>query len=257
MYWSGSQPMKHFSLLQAASLFLVAMSFASAQSDPAPGKQAERTYDAPNGISMPYLHALPKDHGGEEEKKWPVILFLHGRGESNGPLSIVAKWGPPRFAARGDDLPYIVISPQCPKETNWNDPLQQEAVMALLEETVKNYNGDTTRVYLTGLSMGGYGSWALAAKHPKRFAAVAPICGGGSVDDATSLKDIPIWVFHGDKDKAVPIERSIEMVDAIKKAGGTKILFTTLEEVGHNSWSPAYATPQLWQWLDKHSTGSP
>jgi predicted peptidase len=98
--------------------------------------------------------------------------------------------------------------------------------------------------------MGGFGSWGLAAKHPKRFAAVAPICGGGSPEDARKLVDVPIWAFHGDQDKAVPFEKSVEMVEAIKKAGGTKILFTTLEHIGHNCWSAAYATPQLYEWFD-------
>lgn len=236
------------------AIVLAAPGFLHAQAEPAAGKQVELSFKADNGITVPYLLALPKDYGKDVGKKWPVILFLHGRGESNGPLSIVAQWGPPRFAARGDDFPYIVISPQCPRETNWNDPQQQAGVLALLDLTLEKYAGDSTKVYLTGLSMGGYGSWDLAAKHPKRFAAVAPICGGGAPENAAKLADLPIWAFHGDKDSAVPFEKSVEMVEAIKKAGGTKILFTSMEEIGHNCWSAAYATPQLYQWFDKHST---
>lgn len=101
--------------------------------------------------------------------------------------------------------------------------------------------------------MGGYGSWRLAADHPERFAAVVPVCGGGKPEDAEKLKALPIWVFHGDQDSAVPIKRSIEMVDAIKAAGSDKIRFTTLEHVGHNSWSAAYATPELYEWMLKHT----
>jgi len=219
----------------------------------AAGTQVEQSLKVSDALTIPYLLALPKDYGKEAGKKWPVILFLHGRGESNGPLSIVAKWGPPRFAARGDDFPYIVISPQCPRETDWKDPEQQAGVLAVLDDTLAKYDCDPARIYLTGLSMGGYGSWSLAAKHPKRFAAVAPICGGGNPEDAGKLAEVPIWAFHGDQDKAVPFERSVQMVEAIKKAGGQKIRFTSLEEVGHNCWSAAYATPELYQWFDKHA----
>ena len=221
--------------------------------EPGAGKQVEQSLEVNDSLTVPYLFFLPKDYGKEAGKKWPVILFLHGRGESNGPLSIVAKWGPPRFGARGDDFPYIVISPQCPKETNWKDEEQQAGVLAILDDTLKKYDCDPARVYLTGLSMGGYGSWSLAARHPKRFAAVAPVCGGGSPGDADKLVNVPIWAFHGDQDSAVPFERSVEMVEAIKKAGGKKILFTSFEEYGHNCWSAAYATPQLYDWFDKHS----
>jgi predicted peptidase len=103
--------------------------------------------------------------------------------------------------------------------------------------------------------MGGYGSWRLAADHADRFAAAVPVCGGGKPEDAQKLKDLPIWVFHGTEDTAVPLKRSEEMVDAIKQVGGTKIRFTTLEHIGHNSWESAYATPELYTWLDKQKRG--
>ena len=155
------------------------------------------------------------------------------------------------MAARGDKLPYIVVSPQCPGEESWSQPKQQAAIVKLLDHITGKYRVDQDRVYLTGLSMGGYGSWRLAADHPERFAAVAPVCGAGNPEDAEKLKSLPIWVFHGDQDKAVPFSRSVEMVEAIKKAGGTTIRFTTLEHIGHNSWSATYATPELYGWFDK------
>jgi predicted peptidase len=104
--------------------------------------------------------------------------------------------------------------------------------------------------------MGGYGSWRLAADHAERFAAVVPICGAGNTADADKLKSLPIWVWHGTEDPAVPFQRSVEMVEAIKKAGSTTIRFTTLEGVGHNSWEAAYATPELYQWLDKQTASN-
>lgn len=216
------------------------------------GEQSERAFKVSDTQTIPYLLALPKDFGKEQDKKWPVILFLHGRGESRGPLSIVSKWGPPRMAARGDDLPYILISPQCPADSFWTKDDQQDGLIKLLDHIAATFPVDSTRVYLTGLSMGGYGSWKLAGNHPKRFAAVAPICGKGDPALAQKLKDLPIWVFHGVDDSAVPFKHSVTMVEAIEKAGGKKIRFTSLEHTGHNSWSAAYATPELFQWFNKH-----
>lgn len=219
---------------------------------PGPGKQVELSLKINKDQSMPYLLHLPKDY---EDKKgdWPMILFLHGRGESYGPLSIVKKWGPPMMAERGDKLPYVVVSPQCPGDSRWTEQIQQEGLIKLLDEISERYRIDQSRIYLTGLSMGGYGSWTLAAKHPDRFAAVAPICGGGRTEDAAKLKDIPIWAFHGTDDKVVPFSRSEDMVNAVKAAGGNRIQLTSLEGIDHNSWSSAYATPNLYSWFNKHT----
>lgn len=215
---------------------------------PAPGKQVELSLKTKTG-NVPYLLYLPREYEKDDQKRWPMVFFLHGRGESYGPLDLVTKWGPPKFAKRGDDLPYILVSPQCPKDGFWNDEPRQAGLVDLLDHITKSHRIDKKKVCLTGLSMGGYGSWRLAADHPKRFSCVVPVCGGGNPDDAEKLKDIPIWVFHGDQDKAVPYGKSVEMVDAIKEAGGTKIRFTTLAHFGHNSWSATYASPQLYQWM--------
>lgn len=149
-------------------------------------------------------------------------------------------------------MPYIVASPQCPENpSRWSDLRQQVKVVRLLEHLEQTYSVDSSRIYLTGLSMGGFGSWTLAAQLPDRFAAVAPICGKGNPDDAAKLKDIPIWAWHGLEDEAVPPAGSKKMVKAIKKAGGRKIIHTTLEGIGHNSWSAAYSTPGLYSWFNK------
>lgn len=216
---------------------------------PSPGKQVEQAFTASDGASVAYLLYLPKDY--DPSSKSQLILFLHGRGESHGPLSLVAKWGPPRFAARGDELPYVLVSPQCPGNDSWSKPTQQNRLIELLDHIVKIYSIDEDHLCLTGLSMGGYGSWRMAADHPGRFSSVVPVCGGGDPGDAEKLKDVPIWVFHGDQDGAVPFQRSVEMVEAIKKAGGTKIRFTSLEHIGHNCWSATYATPELFEWISK------
>ncbi len=215
----------------------------------APGKQVEMAFQTSDGATVEYLLYLPTDY--DQKEQLGLMLFLHGRGESNGPLSLVAKWGPPAMVARGEEMPYIIVSPQCPKADNWSSDTQRKRLMELLETSVKAFKVDNDRVYLTGLSMGGFGSWRLAAEHPERFAAVIPICGGVSGSHAEQLKDIPIWAFHGDQDTVVPIQRTTDIVDAIKQLGGTAIQFTTLEGVGHNSWSSAYATPDLYHWINK------
>jgi len=221
--------------------------------EPAPGKQVEQKLKTDNGDTIGYLLYLPKGYD-TKPGKWPLMLFLHGRGESNGPLGLVKKWGPPRRIEHGEDLPYIVVSPQCPRSPeSWPNARQQRLLLALLDHITQTCKVDTDRIYLTGLSMGGYGSWRLAADHPGRFAAVVPICGAGNPEDASKLKWLPIWVWHGTADPAVPFQRSVEMVEAIKKAGSATIRFTTLETIGHNSWEAAYATPELYQWLDKQT----
>ncbi len=119
---------------------------------------------------------------------------------------------------------------------------------ALLDSVIKEYHVDKDRVYLTGLSMGGFGTWALAAAFPGKFAALAPICGGGSPADAAKLARLPIWVFHGAKDNTVPLKRSEEMVEALKAAGGHP-KFTVYPDAGHDSWTATYDNPEFYQWL--------
>ena len=244
---------RHFIAILFVGILCFNLQLGAQQNAPQPGKQIEMTFKTSDNAEVPYLLYLPEDYQAGGEKSFGVMLFLHGRGESNGPLSLVAKWGPPRFAARGDKLPWIIVSPQCPRTDSWSSDTQQTRLTELLDAVVAQHNVDPERIFLTGLSMGGYGSWKLAARHPERFAAVAPVCGGGKPEDAEKLAGIPIWVFHGDQDLAVPFKRSVEMVEAIKAAGGTKVRFTTLEYIGHNCWSAAYATPELYQWMEKQA----
>ena len=203
----------------------------------------------PVTIEMEYWLFLPDGYDASDtEKKWPLMLFLHGAGERGADINVVKKWGPPKRAENEKDFPFVLISPQCPSGTYWNiDHLNQ-----LVDATIENLNIDRSRVYLTGLSMGGYGSWSLAAKYPKKFAAVAPICGGGDPSMAEKLVDIPIWAFHGGEDRVVPLKRSQEMVDAVKKLGGDKIKLTVYEGVDHNSWTETYANPKLYEWFLSH-----
>jgi len=197
-----------------------------------------------------YLH-LPASYDKDPQKKWPLILFLHGSGERGYDIKMVKNNGLPKNLDAQPEFPFIVIGPQC-SPGEWWSPLELDALLDLVEQ---KYRVDLDRVYLTGLSMGGYGSWALAAESPERFAAVVPICGGGDPDDVSRIKDLPIWVFHGGKDPTVPIQRSQEMVDALKKAGSS-VKFTIFPEARHDSWVPAYAMPELYEWLAQQKRGA-
>lgn len=206
------------------------------------------------GKPRQYVVYVPRDYS--PEKKWPVILFLHGAGErgDDGLKQTQVGIG---FALRfySERYPAVVVMPQCPTGERWSGASAEHALKAL-DKTMAEYNGDPDRVYLTGLSMGGFGSWVIASEHPTRFAAVAPICGRGDPKAmAEKLKDVPIWVFHGDADQAVPVAGSREMVEAIKAAGGTKVKYTEYPGVGHNSWDPAYQDKAFAEWLFAQKRG--
>ena len=199
-------------------------------------------------LSCNYLLFLPESYG-QEKKNWPLILFLHGAGERGSDIEKVKVHGPPKIVQTKKDFPFIVVSPQCPEDEWWTD--KTEVLINLLDEIVAHYDVDTERIYLTGLSMGGYGSWALASQYPDRFAAVAPICGGGDPILARTLKDVPIWAFHGAKDSVVPVEESKRLVEAVNARGGNAKL-TIYPDANHDSWTETYNNPKLYDWLLEH-----
>lgn len=193
-----------------------------------------------------YLVQLPKDYG-RDDREWPLVVFLHGSGERGTDLQKVAVHGPPKLAAQGREFPFILVSPQCP-EGGWWQALQ---VDAFVEQLSRRYRVDPKRVYLTGLSMGGFGTWDAATLNPGRYAAIAPVCGGGEYPPlivAQRLKQMPVWAFHGAKDPVVPPQNSQERVDAINAAGGHAKL-TLYPEAGHDSWTETYANPAFYDWL--------
>ncbi len=200
-------------------------------------------------VRLNYLLHLP-ENVESSDRKWPLLLFLHGMGERGDQIDLIRKHGIPKIVEHRDDFPFIAVSPQCPAHTVWS--AETDALAALLDEVSAVYPVDTSRIYLTGLSMGGYGTWQLAIEHPERFAALAPICGGGNPDRASALKDIPIWVFHGAKDRVVPLEQSQRMVDAVKACGGN-VRFTVYPEADHDSWTETYNNPELYEWFLRQS----
>lgn len=199
-------------------------------------------------VGCQYLVFLPEDYDGSR-KRWPLILFLHGAGERGKKLDLVKKHGPPKIVEQQPDFPFIVISPQCAAKEWWSN----DVLTALLDEVLADYRVDPRRVYLTGLSMGGYGAWSLAMACPERFAAVAPICGGGNRLLAHKLKGLPVWAFHGAKDDVVPVRESEKMVDAVREAGGDARL-TVYPDAGHDSWTATYTNPKLYEWFLAHKT---
>jgi predicted peptidase len=213
-------------------------------------KKLSRTAD------LNYLLFLPSGYKKGSANRWPLMLFLHGAGERGTNIWKVAVHGPPKLVKDTPDFPFIVVSPQCPSDQRWS----VDTLMALLDDATKRYAVDTNRIYLTGLSMGGYGAWKLGIAHPERFAAIAPICGGGetievllaSRQKSAALKSLGIWAFHGAKDPVVPLEESERMVNALKRAGCTNVQLTVYPEAEHDSWTETYNNPKLYDWLLTH-----
>lgn len=202
-------------------------------------------------VDLKYWLSLPKGYASDTAKKWPLMLFLHGAGERGDDLEKVKKHGPPKLITAGADLPFIVVAPQCPADAWWESTAQVIALATLIDEIQASHRVDADRVYCTGISMGGYGTWRLACEYPRRFAAVVPICGGGRPFLARAMKDVAAWVFHGAKDPVVPLSESEKMVEALKRAGGS-VEFTVYPEALHDSWTETYDNPAVFDWLLKH-----
>ncbi|HYL15517.1 MAG TPA: PHB depolymerase family esterase [Terriglobales bacterium] len=224
---------------------------------------------AASGSSYHYQVYVPANW--DKHKKWPVLLFLHGAGERGEDGLLQADVGIGHaIRTRAAEFQFIVVMPQCWPNKLWTDPDMQAQALTALEQSIKEFHGDRDRVYLSGLSMGGYGTWDLAAKYPGKFAALAVICGGirgpqhfpelhvSLVDDpkitdpyaetGRRIGKTPVWIFHGDADPAVPVEESRKMVEALR-AVNTNVRYTEYPGVGHNSWDKAYAEPEFVPWL--------
>jgi predicted esterase len=191
-----------------------------------------------------YLLYLPDGYLNDTIKKWPLLMFLHGSGESGTELNKVKVHGPPKLIEQGKKFPFIVVSPQAPPNTGW----RAEILKAMLDDLKRKYRVDNDRVYLTGLSMGGFGTWDLSEKFPDEFAAIAPICGGGDDSRVWKLRHMPVWCFHGAKDDVVLPAQSQKMVDALKKYN-SNVRFTLYPDANHNSWEPTYNNDSLYTWL--------
>jgi len=218
-----------------------------------PGSLERRDWKGTISTRLSYWLHLPPDYAARES--CPLLLFLHGAGERGEDLEKVKAHGPPKLLASGRPTPcsqFIVVAPQCPTDQYWS----VETLLALLDDLERELKVDRSRISVTGLSMGGYGVWALVTSQPRRFAAAVPICGGGSpiLARLTPAKEVPVWAFHGACDPVVPLRASEEMVKAWQDQGGDAKL-TVYPEAGHDSWTETYANPELYRWLLDHRRG--
>jgi predicted peptidase len=212
------------------------------------------TWQSQRGGELKYLLYLPQAYAAKKDERWPLMLFLHGAGERGTNVQRVAIHGPMSLVKQGTNFPFIIVAPQCPDDQRW----EPEALLQLLEHVTARLAVDTNRVYVTGLSMGGYGTWSLGLKFPEKFAAIAPICGGGNIIDMVlagprheaALRSLPIWAFHGAKDPVVPLAESERMVEALKeRAKHQNVKLTVYPEAQHNSWTETYNNPKFYEWL--------
>ena len=195
-----------------------------------------------------YVKYLPKDY--DETKKYPLVFFLHGAGERGDDLDAASRHGYMKHVRESNaEYPFIFIAPQCPAGKFWG--CYTESLLAFLDYICETLPIDKERVYLTGLSMGGTGTWMLAMAASERFAAIAPVCGSGIFWYGEALAKTPIFIYHGDCDKIVPVQNSIEMLTSVNRHGGNaqiKILYG----VEHNAWDVAYSGDELYSWLLSH-----
>jgi predicted peptidase len=217
-----------------------------------------------NSITYRYQVYLPREW--KSESKWPIILFLHGSGERGDDGHIQTEVGIGTAIRRNvSRFPCVVLFPQCRDGMWWSMPQMKEQVMAILNQSIKEFNGDEQRIYLTGISMGGYGTWDIGAEYPDRFAALVPVCGGVELPSklsglskdnelrlyrrvAEKVKGIPTWIFHGEEDDAVPVTESRRMHEALSSLKAD-VRYTEYKGVGHNSWDRAYAEEELYSWV--------
>lgn len=193
--------------------------------------------------SFNYLLYTPKNVDNE---KLPLIVMLHGAGERGDDFNKISVHGLAKYLESGLEIPAVVLAPQCPSEFIWN--LLTFELKELIDYIAENYNIDSYRISITGLSMGGYGTWEMGMSYPGFFSALAPICGGGVSWRVGSIGKTPVWAFHGDADTVVPPVNSYEMCDRLKAAGGN-VRLTVFHGVDHNSWAPAYEQTNLIEWL--------
>ncbi len=202
-------------------------------------------WDSKNHFNFGYVQYLPKNF--DENKKYPLVFFLHGAGECGEDLDVAMRHGYMKYVREdGKDYPFIFIAPQCPHGKYWG--CYTESLLAFLDYICNTLPIDKERIYLTGLSMGGTGSWMLAMADPARFAAVAPICGTGIYWNGGALKNTPVFVYHGDCDDIVPVNESINMVKAVNKNGGNAQI-EICYGIGHSAWEQAYGEDRLLNWM--------
>ncbi len=240
--WNTFQ-MNTFQFLAIAMLLCCALE--------AQGEQTDAKFQATitKKVALSYRTITPANY--DPQKKYPLLIFLHGRGEQGDDLEKVLFHGPFKKVAELG-LPMIIVAPQSPLDEWW----QEDSLSPLVDHLLETLPVDRSRVYLTGLSMGGQGTWRLAMRRPEVFAAIAPICGYGRPNHAELLRDTPVWIFHGEKDSSISRNESTRMAEALEKVGN-KAKLTIYPDVGHNSWTETYDNPKFYEWLLSHQKKLP
>ena len=250
-------------LVAASSFALLTVHVARAADDKAASDQPEaRVYTNADGGKLPYLLLKPRNY--DPGKHYPLVMFYHGAGERGDDNHNQWKNGVQVFSfpENREKFPCFVIAPQCPNEKKWVDVAwdaesevqpagpgeQLKLSLEILDKVQKEFSIDSHRLYVMGLSMGGYATWDVTTRRPDMFAAAVPICGGGDEKQAGKIKDVPIWAFHGGADPVVKTLRTRNMVAAVKEAGGNP-KYTEYPGVGHDSWTQAFKEPELLPWL--------
>ncbi len=248
--------------------FAMPLTLSIAMADDVRDRFEKREYKDSQGHVLPYRLLKPTKIA--EDELYPLVIFLHGAGERGSDNEAQLVHGMSDFASDKimEKYPAFVIAPQCPQNKQWvnvpwsadshvmpkepAEPLRQ--TFEVIEQLQKEFPIDPKRLYITGLSMGGYATWDAIQRHPKLFAAAAPICGGGDASGAATFQHVPLWVFHGDQDTAVRVARSRDMIAALKKAGGSP-RYTEYPGVGHDSWTATYRNEDFYKWLFAQQLG--
>lgn len=204
-------------------------------------------------LGYKYLLTLPDGYEANAGKEWPLLVFLHGAGERGDDLELLKKHGPPKLITAGKKFEAIVVCPQVPTGEFWNP----HGVKALVDKMKKEYRVDDARVYLTGISMGGFGTFDTVTAYPDVFAAAVPICGGAGINVVKfgPLKDMPVWIFHGGSDPTVPVQFSEMAMSWFKREKAPNVKITVYPEAKHDSWTQTYDNPEVWKWVFEQKRG--
>ena len=240
-------------------LFLAAASALPLFAQRLPERFVARTYTNATGETMPYRLFIPRDYG--KSRRYPLVVILHGSGglgsDNRRQIFAANAYGPSAWTTPAIQRrhPAFVIAPQAPSGSAWSTTKSGSVLsnparlmLEILDSLRREFSIDANRLYLTGQSLGGFGTWDIVTRRPEVFAAAAPLSGGGQVSAVSAIKDLPIWAFHGAADDIVPVQHSREMVEALRKLGGN-VKYTEYPGVGHNTWENVYADSAMMEWM--------
>ncbi len=243
---------RHIQIPTEKWLTCILMTFLGLLVTAAHGQQTGHRITLTPEFDLQYLLYLPEAYAADTAAEFPLLLFLHGGGECGDNLEVVKVNGPPKLVEEGTSFPFLILSPQNPRcDKLWEPGI----VIDLLDAIVGAYRVDTTRIYLTGLSRGGFGAWMTAIQYPRRFAALIPVCGVAPAFYGKWLGQMPIWVFHGEDDPVIPVSESDNIVRELKE-NGNPVRYTRYPDTGHDAWTRTYENPEVFEWMLQQRLGA-